>query len=219
MSAGVRVFVAPPLPDGYATLKGDYMESSAESSMDHIGAALREGAAAAVAMIPDVTIPQIHRDYWNQVEARTIGRHRAPGSAEGGDAMAMDTGDDGDDGEGEVEGEEQGGGGGGKEERGERRTIHELFHEMRKEIDTSGSPVCIVSQDQKVKICRVCVTPWRERNFDRSLPFESGWSRSSLPTSWAPRWPTRGWLQSPQWCCAPEGHATWTRRPPLCRRA
>lgn len=168
MSAGVRVFVAPPLPDGYATLKGDYMESLAESSMDYIGAALREGAAAAVAMIPDVTIPQIHRDYWNQVEARTIGRHRAPGSAEGGDASAaataMDTGDDGDDDEGE--GEEQGGGGGGKEERGERRTIHELFHEMRKEIDTSGSPVCIVSQDQKVKICRVCVShPPREHLF------------------------------------------------------
>lgn len=120
-----KVFVAPPLPDGYA----ETTEFQAEAAT----------AAEPVpkSAIPDVTIPPIHRDYWNHVESQTIGRHRD--TSESG---AMDTGDD----EDEAAASAMGGGG---EERGQRRTIHELFHEMRKEIDTSGSPACIVSQDQK----------------------------------------------------------------------
>lgn len=113
----VRVFTAPPLPVGYFAPASQ--EEPVSSSL---------GSSA----IPDVTIPPLHRDYWNLVQSKIPSLAGAAATA-----MQMDTGQDDDDHEEK------------EAVRGERRTIHELFHEMRKEIDTSGSPACIVSQDQK----------------------------------------------------------------------
>lgn len=117
----VRGFIAPPLPAGSFT---PYADASA--------AAASAGAGQEVQpkILAELIIPAMHRAYWEGIQAKIPSLR---------DEMAMDLeGDDGDSASGIP-----------SIAPGETMTIHQLFHQTVKDIDVSGSPACIVSDDSK----------------------------------------------------------------------
>lgn len=120
----VRGFIAPPLPAGSFT---PYSDAAAAAAA--VGTSLEPQKQPKI--LAELIIPAMHRSYWEGVQAKIPSLR---------DEMDMDF---------EEEENKSDSGVSAALAAGEKMTIHQLFHQTVKDIDVSGSPACIVSDDSK----------------------------------------------------------------------
>lgn len=126
----LRVFDIPPVPGDDADLTPAQYAALA-SAQDQELQQQQQQQRPKSSLLTD--IPALHRAYWDAIQAKIPSLSR--------DEMDLGDGNDYDD--DTLHREEKGAPANGS------RTIYDMFNQTREEIDTGGSPICVVSADQK----------------------------------------------------------------------
>jgi hypothetical protein len=110
-----------------STVRGFIAPPLPAGSFTHVSSEAVQQQQTKPEILKDLVIPAMHRAYWEGIQAKI------PSLA---NEMDMDIAEEDEKAPGSSAG-------------GEKMTIHQLFYQTAKDIDVSGSPACIVSDDSK----------------------------------------------------------------------